>query len=49
MTVKELIKILQQFDKESLVVIDGYEGGVTSEYKITKSKIVKNVHKEWYH
>jgi len=26
MTVKELIKILQQFDKESLVVIDGYEG-----------------------
>jgi hypothetical protein len=49
MTVKELITILQQFNEDSLVVVDGYEGGVTKEFEITKSKITPNVYKEWYY
>jgi hypothetical protein len=49
MTVKELITILEQFDESSLVVVDGYEGGVTKEFEIIKSKITLNVNKEWYY
>ncbi len=49
MLVKELIKHLQQFDENSLVVVDGYEGGVTKNFEITERKINPNIHKEWYY
>ena len=49
MTVKELIIILQEFDEDNLVLVDGYEGGVTKKFEIIKSKITSNVNKEWYY
>jgi hypothetical protein len=49
MTVKELICILNEHDGDSLVVIDGYEGGVTKEFEIIKSKIKPNINKKWYY
>ena len=49
MTVKELIKQLQQLDPELNVFVDGYEGGyddvVISEIK----NIALDVHNEWYY
>ena len=49
MTVKELIITLQEFEEDSLVLVDGYEGGVTQNFEIMKRKIVPNVYKEWYY
>ncbi len=49
MTVKELIEILLKYDKDTLIVVDGYEGGVTKNFTVEKSRIVPNVHKEWYY
>lgn len=51
MTVEKLIKELQQFPKETKVVIVGYEGGyneVTS-VKFIKLKLWVNSDREWWY
>lgn len=49
MKVKELIQSLQQFDPEALVVVDGYEDGMTEPLPPTEVKILLNVHTEDYY
>ena len=49
MTVNELISKLKQFDGDTIVVVDGYEGGVTEKFHISKVNIEKNVYKEWWY
>jgi hypothetical protein len=49
MTIKSLIEELQKYDEDLLVVVDGYEDGVTEKFKLLKVNIEKNVHKAWYY
>jgi hypothetical protein len=42
MKVKELIKLLQQFDPNTEVVVSGYEGGFTSGIIVNERSLVKN-------
>jgi hypothetical protein len=49
MTIKSLIEELQKYDEDLLVVVDGYEDGVTEKFKLLKANIEKNVHKAWYY
>jgi len=42
MKVKDLIKILQEFNQELLVVIDGYEGGYCDIATVRQRKMVIN-------
>ena len=49
MTIKSLIAELEKYDEDLLVVVDGYEGGVTEKFKLLKANIEKNVHKAWYY
>ncbi len=49
MKIKDLIAKLQELDQELLVVVDGYEGGVTEQITIRKVKIDLNVNQEWYY
>jgi len=39
MTVNELIRELQKHDKDSLVVVSGYEDGVTAKFRINQVHI----------
>ena len=47
MTIKELIFELERFDEELVVVVDGYEGGVTKKFEILEVKIDTNVNEDW--
>jgi len=49
MKVKELIEQLQKFDPETLVMVDGYEGGYSDISDIYKVPIKLNYHKHWYY
>jgi hypothetical protein len=49
MTVRELITELQQFPDDTLVVVDGYEGGVYPPKKPRTAKAVLNVNPESYY
>jgi hypothetical protein len=49
MTIKSLIAELEKYDEDLLVVVDGYEDGVTGKFKLLKVNIEKNVHKAWYY
>jgi hypothetical protein len=49
MTVKELICILQQHDAESLVFVNGYEGGACRVLGVHAVTVALNTHKEWYY
>jgi hypothetical protein len=49
MIVSDLIKELEQFSKDQIVVISGYEGGHNEVSKLCRIKIKKNVNKEWYY
>lgn len=51
MNVKELIEKLSQYDPETLVVVSGYEGGVTQKMVVFEKEISLNVYDEsewWY-
>jgi len=49
MNIKSLIAELEKYDEDLLVVVDGYEDGVTEKFKLLKVNIEKNVHKAWYY
>ena len=49
MNVKSLITELEKYDENLLVVVDGYEDGVTKNFKLLKVNINTNVHKAWYY
>lgn len=49
MKIKELIERLLKEDPDTLVTINGYEGGVDIVGNIDKGFIVKNVNTEWYY
>jgi hypothetical protein len=49
MKVKELIEKLQAFDQEMLVLVDGYEDGLTEPKEPIVIKVNLNVHNEWYY
>jgi hypothetical protein len=49
MKVKELIEQLQKFDPETLVMVDGYEGGYSDILELHKIPIKLNYHKDWYY
>lgn len=42
MTIAELIERLKKFDQTSLVIIDGYEGGLEDVERIVEEKIYLN-------
>jgi hypothetical protein len=49
MKVRELLEMLQQFDPDNLVVVDGYEDGVTKPFNQVEVKVLLNVHDEDYY
>ena len=49
MKVKELIEKLQAFDPEHMVVVSGYEGGVTEATQTEFITIALNVNTSWYY
>jgi hypothetical protein len=49
MNVRELIEKLQRYDPETMVVVNGYEGGVNP-CCICREKLIKlGVNSEWYY
>jgi len=51
MTVKELIELLHQYPDDTMVLVDGYEDGVT-ELDIKNVRFAPldlNVYEEWYY
>lgn len=48
MTVKELIEKLNTFDQDMIVLVNGYEGGLSDISKIEATKVNLNVNKEDY-
>lgn len=49
MTVKHLIEKLQRYDPETMVVVNGYEGGVNA-CSVCREKFIKlGVNSEWYY
>jgi len=49
MNIKSLITELEKYDEDLLVVVDGYEDGVTEKFKLLQVNINTNVHKAWYY
>jgi len=49
MTVAELIETLREFNPETRVVVDGYEGGYADVAVSETTPILLNVHHEWYY
>jgi hypothetical protein len=49
MKVKELIEILQKEDPETLVLVDGYEGGYASIDSIHEKYVGAPLVREWYY
>lgn len=49
MKVKELITRLQACDPESIVVVDGYEGGVTELEAVTETTVGPYPEEAWYY
>jgi hypothetical protein len=48
MTVKDLIKKLEQFHPDMPVVIDGYEGGLHDVDMVIETDIILNYNDSWY-
>jgi hypothetical protein len=49
MTVKQLIEELQQYNPETMVVVNGYEGGVNACSSCKERFIKTGVNSEWYY
>ena len=49
MKVKELIEKLQEFNPELMVVVSGYEGGVSEATQNELVTIALNVNTKWYY
>jgi hypothetical protein len=49
MKAKELIEVLQKLDPETLVLVDGYEGGYTELNSIREQEVGAPIVREWYY
>jgi hypothetical protein len=49
MKIKDLILELQKHDPESLVVVNGYEGGVEEVETVRQVIIAFNINESWYY
>jgi len=49
MTVQELIDELQNYPKDMMVVVDGYEGGLNDLTGLEPIKVNLNANTEWYY
>jgi hypothetical protein len=49
MKIKDLMHALQQHDAESLVFVNGYEGGACRVLGVHAVTVALNTHKEWYY
>lgn len=49
MKVKELIEKLKEFDPDTLVMVEGYEGGLDTPKTIYSAPVVLNANFEWYY
>jgi hypothetical protein len=49
MKVKELIEILQKLDPETLVLVDGYEGGYAVPIGTKQIEVCGPFEREWYY
>jgi len=49
MNVKALIAELRKYDENLLVVVDGYEGGITEKFNLLQVNMDTNVNKAWYY
>ena len=49
MTIGELIIELQKYDPQTMIVVNGYEGGYTEDIGISEKEIYLNVYYEWYY
>jgi hypothetical protein len=49
MKVKELIEQLQKFDPETLVMVEGYEGGIDYPNEPFETLVRLNVNEDWYY
>jgi hypothetical protein len=47
--VKELIEKLQKYDPETMVVVNGYEGGYDEIEEVEEIKLQLNVNEAWYY
>lgn len=48
MKVKELLRQLQTFPQDALVVTEGYEEGFDAVKKVSMIRVEENTTKEWY-
>lgn len=48
MTVQEMIEHLKKYDPNTIVSVDGYEGGVTDGFVFNEIDVFTNVNKKWY-
>ena len=49
MTVFELIERLKELDQEAMVVVNGYEGGVSEVGYVSEQELALNVNSAWYY
>ena len=49
MKVKELIEKLQRYDSETMIVVNGYEGGYDEIEEVKEIKLKLNVNEAWYY
>ena len=49
MKAKELIEVLQKLDPETLVIVDGYEGGYTVPKFTKQMEVCGPFKREWYY
>lgn len=49
MKVKELIEILEKLHPDTLVLVDGYEGGYTELESIFEKKVSGPINTDWYY
>lgn len=49
MNVQQLIEKLSEYPKDSMVVVNGYEGGVSEVDTLSGCKLMLNVNSAWYY
>ena len=49
MNVRELKVALSELDENLMLVVSGYEGGVTEVERIAPVKLLLNAHEAWYY
>jgi hypothetical protein len=49
MNVQQLIDMLNEYPKDSMVVVNGYEGGVSEVGSMSECRLRLNVNTAWYY